>query len=104
MRVRVDTNDDTLAVYRRLDDLTTRLHKYAVVQDRRRTSAGWGTYADATDLSRLTVRFERRTEYLDGRLIGTRYSPDSKVTDHLRNLGVTILDAVDADADAEVIV
>lgn len=103
MRVQVDANRDVLAVLDRLDDITTAAHKYAVVADRRRRDPGWGAHGDALDLSKLTVRHERSTEYLGGRLVAYNTEPADKVTDYLVSQGVTVLDDVDDDGDAKVI-
>lgn len=103
MRVTLDASRDTLAVYARLDDVTTRLHKYAVVEDRRRRDPMWGTHGEATELGRLTVRHDRTTEYLNGHLVAYRDEPADEVTEYLLDAGVTVLDDVDDDGDAKVI-
>jgi hypothetical protein len=103
MRVQVDASRKVLAVFDRLDDITTAAHKYAVIDDRRRKDPGWGSHADALDLSKLTVRHQRSTEFLNGRLVAYRDEPADRVTDYLVSQGVTVLDDVDDDGDAKVI-
>lgn len=103
MRIRLDTSRDRLTVLDRLDGITAALHKYRVVEDRRRTRPDWGTHAEQSKYDGVVVRFDERTEYLDGYLVAMRPTPSPRVNRHLESEGVTVIDEVDDDGDAKVI-
>lgn len=90
-----------MAVYRRRDDVTVAVHIYRVLRDGRRKTTG--RHQNADDLNEVVVEFSRRSEYVNGAAVSVRHDEQDAVTEHLIDAGVTVIDAIDDDADAEVI-
>jgi hypothetical protein len=101
MRIRIDRTRGTLAVYRRRDDITMAVHIYNVLRDGRRKTIG--RHQNADDLDGVFVEFSRRSEYANGAAVSVRHDEQDVVTEHLIDAGVTVVDAIDDDADAEIL-
>ena len=76
MKVNLWTSQGVVAVVDDVSPFARRVHKYAVLEDARRTDPMWGTHCTASDLDGVVVEHSQTTTICHGCVTSISWEPD----------------------------